>query len=106
MTHRASEEMLETTDVGDEATEAVGGECDELKGATKNRTQKQMDGMEGNGKQYEEKPHLDAREETTAKYTQLKKTKQRTALNEASKQGEQLEPRQGEKKRCQRDCNG
>ena len=73
MNRQASEKMLETTDVGDEATEAVGGEYDELKGATKKRTQKQVDGTEGNGKQYEEKPHLHAKEETTAKYTQLKK---------------------------------
>ena len=97
--------MLETTDVGDEATEAVGGECDELKGATKKRTQKQVDGTEGNGKQYEEKPHIHAMERAMAEWTKQKKTKKRTVVKAASRQGQQLEPRPG-KKRCWWYCNG
>ena len=55
-----------------------------------------MDGTERKGKQYEEKPHLDARERAMAEWTKQKKTKKRTAVKEASRQGQQLEPRPGE----------
>ena len=97
--------MQETTDAGFEAAEAVGVECHERQkenktnSARKKRTQKHVDGTERKGKQYEEKPHLHAMERAMAEWTKQKKTKKRTVAKEASRQGQQLEPRPGKKKK-------
>ena len=89
MTHQASEEMSRTTDVEDVATVAVGGGCNEIQDATKEGTQKQLDGAARHEKQHEKRPHSHTRKETMATYTKLIPTKKTNEMIEASKQRQQ-----------------